>query len=944
MARGYSHGGSKRQSLPTADQGKRQPGLTATERKSMKPKDKANHETSLNWKRAVDLENLEVDVKTIFVHERILPEQLIVSIEKQTQEDAPLLAEMGWKNFNGIEPGTDWTFYQHANWQNRLIHGNSIEVMASLLDKEPTTLAGKVQCIYFDPPFGIDYDGFRRPPESGAKNRTGEQRTASYRGFVDSYVRVEPDGNVTTGLPAYLDGIYRTCTLARQLLTDSGSMFIQISNVNLHRVALIMDEVFGESNRMQIIKYQTGTTASKSLGRSGDYLLWYAKCRSEAEAAYNQLYVERSKKKYLAQLGSDAIGRHKLDARIRTWSQLIAKYGTVPKDWELGTKTNMKSQHPGKGLQSESWPRCEICPKGIKCDSHDACAWFFENKEKSKFRDSMPYTFRLRPSVASPDPSTQWRVNNPMGLDKLAITNRLCASVKRNGKNDGVRNVRELAGEIQADDNDSLDQVAGELRWVVMYSEDPGQEVVDSWESGLVPTQRKMFVVQTPEKFVERCILMTSKPGDLVLDPTCGSGTTAVVAERHGRRWITSDAGAWQISVARERLTTALFNEYLLKNSEEGKRRDVELDEKHGTSLSNEGKVNARMFEARDPAQGFVYDRRPKVSAGSLSRNQPFPSIRLVDRPEVAKEGKNRRVCSAFTVERLSPYQVVDGTQVTEPVSISTTSRRAEAKLEGFSIHDAEIEGIRDACPLEEGSMLTHRCIIGGNEAAMWIAQPSETVSEYQINKAVDQAENEGFTDLVVAAFGYEETSRPSKLREERLRVWCLILPVGLTVSDTEVEKSNPPVLLAEPVVSAEKIDDERITIVVEGFTTWNPQKPDMVAGDDTDEIACIMIDTNYDGLRFNARRIQFPKPPEKSLKSDPYRRALEYQVEQYRVYLDEMINKDAWKYVRSNRCVPFKPPGNGAVAVRIITSDGETMNRVIESNELKEMVEYSDD
>lgn len=129
----------------------------------MMPKDKPNSETRLDWNRAKDLETLEVDVKTIFVHERIQPEQLVESVRRRPNaDDQPLLAEM-WKDFNGVEPGTDWTFYQHANWQNRLIHGNSVEVMASLLDREKETLEGKVQCIYFDPPFGIDFDGFRHP-------------------------------------------------------------------------------------------------------------------------------------------------------------------------------------------------------------------------------------------------------------------------------------------------------------------------------------------------------------------------------------------------------------------------------------------------------------------------------------------------------------------------------------------------------------------------------------------------------------------------------------------------------------------------------------------------------------------------------------------------------------------------------------------------------------
>lgn len=256
-------------------------------------------------------------------------------------------------------------------------------------------------------------------------------------------------------------------------------------------------------------------------------------------------------------------------------------------------------------------------------------------------------------------------------------------------------------------------------------------------------------------------------------------------------------------------------------------------------------------------------------------------------------------------------------------------------------VHGAKLECVAASPSLTGDSILTHLCTIDGNNAAMWIAQPSETVSEYRINKAADEARERGFTDLVVAAFGYEESTRPSQMRDEGLRVWCLVLPVSLTINETEAQKASPPVLLAEPVVSASEEGEGKISLAVEGFTAWNPQKPDEVQGGGVSEVSCIMVDTNYDRIHFNAKRIQFPKPPSKTL-SDPYRKALDRQVETYRLELSEFIDPDAWKFVRSNKCIPFKPPESGAVAVRIITADGDTLSRIIESEELMNMLEDS--
>ena len=508
-------------------------------------KARENNGFFLNWDRADDLEEMPVWIKTIYTHEKILPQALIESVRKGSNQ-----GDLFGSNFNGVKPNDRWQFWEHeANWQNRLIHGNSIEVMVSLLEKEKRE--GQVQCIFFDPPYGIDYKSIVANKQQGggvndALTNSGEARKA----FADSYVRKNNDGTVSTGIAPYFDGIYRHLKLARRLLTDSGSIFLQISEVNVNRLSVLMDEVFGFENRVAMINYSTGAKNKKMLSSSGDYLLWYAKDKDTASDKYNQLYEPRNLKEYFEQVGGDAIAVNSTSGEIKLASEI--DYSDFNKKWRVGRKFRLTSQDAGINFQSKPWPTLESKSKYGKTD-------------KGKWK---------------PSAGGHWRVNNPDGLDRLTSLNRLCCTMKS-----GVTNVKWLL------DNDKLDTVPEKstLQWIMFFDEDPGKKLGDVWPGGQV--KNKWFLVETPSSVLEHCILMTTEPGDLVFDPTCGSGATAEVAEQWGRRWITSDAGAWQIALCRERLVTRTFDEFLLKFTKEGHIRDLELDLKYSTNVAGNSSV-----------------------------------------------------------------------------------------------------------------------------------------------------------------------------------------------------------------------------------------------------------------------------------------------------------------------------------------------------------------
>ncbi len=446
----------------------------------------------LVWAGKGEHTSFEVPTVSLHVHERIDPRTIIEAVRKKNGNGRPVQGSLFEEERkeplrNAVE------FYQHKHgWTNRLIAGDSLLVMNSLLEKEG--MAGKVQMIYIDPPYGIRYGSNFQPfvNKRDVKDGKDEDLTAEpeqIRAFRDTW---------ELGIHSYLTYLRDRLLLARELLTESGSIFVQISDENVHRVRCLMDEVFGAENFVSQIYFATTSGfASSALSRVGDFLLWYA--RDRVQLKYRQLFFEKNN---LA-TGDDAYKYLELRDGTRRPMAREEKEGfhSIPEGAWIYRLDNIQSQ----GAASEDTP---FVFAGVK--------------------------FR-------PKPTSHWKANYPQGMERLRYANRI-----------------ELSGNT--------------LNFVRFIDDYPVAPMNNSWmDTGFAGfATDKRYVVETNAKVIARCLLMTTDPGDLVFDPTCGSGTTAYVAEQWGRRWITCDTSRVALTLARQRLMTAVFDYYELAHPEEG--------------------------------------------------------------------------------------------------------------------------------------------------------------------------------------------------------------------------------------------------------------------------------------------------------------------------------------------------------------------------------------
>ena len=497
----------------------------------------------LSWAGKAEHTSFGVPTVSLHVHERIDPRTIIEAVRKRRSPDSqPSLFAMPEENpplRQAIE------FYKHRhNWKNRLIAGDSLLVMNSLLEKEG--LGGKVQTVYIDPPYGIRYGSnfqpfvHRREVVDGKDDDlTGEPE--QIRAFRDTW---------ELGIHSYLAYLRDRLLLARELLHESGSCFVQIGDENVHRVAMVMDEVFGAANRMATISYATtGGSSANNLPQVADYLLWYAKEISQAK--YRQLYEPLTRTQVIQQMNWDAMVE--LD------------------DGACRPLTRAEKADPDENLSTGS----RLFQRAMLTSQHE-----------SRTGRSNPYKVGGKTYICPRN--QQWRVSTK-GLDRLNEIGRL-----------------DISGEHKR------------LAWKHYEDEIPGKRLNNVWADLARPVDKR-YVVQTATKVLQRCILMTSDPGDLVFDPTCGSGTTAYVAEQWGRRWITCDTSRVAVSLAKQRFMTANFDYYELARPDEG--------------------VGA----------GFRYRNVPTVSAATLAYDQPPNETVLYDQPFTDRA--RTRVTGPFTVE-----------------------------------------------------------------------------------------------------------------------------------------------------------------------------------------------------------------------------------------------------------------------------------------------------
>ena len=492
----YVHTSSRRLNLPTEqtekvmDEADRRPVVHIPDTREI------DDDPILAWNRQ-SADGIGHAAYPLYVREKVHPAAFVKLLEGRG--DQPQL----FGDFNGL-PSADasYEWYQHtANWSNRLIHGESARVMASLLARE--SMAGKVQMIYFDPPYGMGYkSNFQvrvgqgdKTPET-AKGRPLDTRTI--RAFRDTYER---------GIHSYLDLTREKLILMRELLADTGSLFMQIGDENVHRAAVLLDEVFGKENHISTIPFATTSgSSSKTLPSVADFLLWYAK--DSEQVRYHQLYETLSRAEQIEHMSSYAM-LELADGSVRSL-------------------TPEERHDPDRNLPTGSrlFRRVALTSQGVSTTGR-----------------SEPYTWNGREYPC--DPARHWAVSH-QGLDRLAELNRLDSAVN------------------------------GSLGWKRYENEVPGRRINNMWSEQAYASDKR-YVVQTADSVIERCVLMSTDPGDLVFDPTCGGATTAAVAERWGRRWITCDTSPVAVSIARQRLATGTFEYWTLIDSEDGARHEAEL-------------------------------------------------------------------------------------------------------------------------------------------------------------------------------------------------------------------------------------------------------------------------------------------------------------------------------------------------------------------------------
>jgi adenine-specific DNA-methyltransferase len=909
------HDEAKRKNIPTA------------ELQSVLDKEQQNP-TKVRYPRNTDLDpqlvwrgkddqdwsELVVPAPPLYIQEKVHAKALIDDLLRATRERKHEAGEMPadmFADFNGIPKGVDKTdFYKHdQNWSNRMILGDSLQVMASLAEREG--LRGRVQCVYFDPPYGIKFNSnfqwsttSRDVKDGSAAHITREPEQV--KAFRDTW---------RDGIHSYLTYLRDRLTVMRDLLTPSGSIFVQISDENVHRVRAVMDEVFGDENFVNTIVFKK-KSATYSTETVFDYLIWY--CRDRKLVKVRDLYEARSapegESKFNTIITPDLVFHNvsKLD------DDEIAELLKVGGKWAR-VNYPIVSQHPS---------------------------------------DTRSKDFPFRGKMKECGANKQWRFGPDDGLKRLEKAERLF---------DGGG--ASLGGVVYWND---WNQVARSNIWDDIHGEK-------------FPT----YVVQTATTAVQRCILMTTDPGDLVLDPTCGSGTTAYVAEQWARRWITLDTSRVALALARARIMGARLPFYVLADSREGQQLEAELTKTAPSTLPARGDIR----------HGFVYDRVPHIVLKSIADNTEIDVIwekwqptmdelrstlshalgKLLEEWEVPRQvgsnwpksainahekwwksklarqaeinssiaakteyeflfdkpyddKKKVRVAGPFTVESLSPHRVL-GVNEDGDFAEGSPSRDAEyAASQSFAqliLENLKVAGVQQAHKEDRitftslnpwpGDLICGEGLYlegtAEKRAAIFIGPEFGTVQRADLVAAAREAGDAGFDVLVACAFNFEaHTTEFNKLG--RIPVLKARMNADLHMADDlkSTGRGNLFIIFGEPDIEVLEAPAGRLKVQVNGVDVFKPQTGEVIS-DGPEGIACWLLDTDYNEESFFVRQAYFLGA------GDPYG-AL-------RSTLKTEIDADAWATLNSAVSRPFDRPTKGRIAVKVINHLGDEVMKV---------------
>jgi adenine-specific DNA-methyltransferase len=866
-----------------------------------------------------DWSDLVVPAPPLYIQEKVHPKVLIDDLERQTKAGQSASESQFdlFADFNGLPSEEARTeFYQHdAHWSNRMILGDSLQVMASLAERE--SLRGKVQCIYFDPPYGIKFNSnfqwstTSRDVKDGNKDHITRE-PEQVKAFRDTW---------RDGIHTYLTYLRDRFTVARDLLTQSGSIFLQIGDENVHRVRAVMDEVFGDSNCVAVIQFKkTGGFDSGSLPLIADYLLWYSKdikVLKYRPLLNNKAFGEGSGERYKSCLLSDRT--------VVPASTFVDEEGilNLPQDARLFLGAPLTSD----GAPSEAWP------------------------------------FEFRGAILRHKPNQHWKTT--------------------------------LEGMRRLDKADRLFPTKDFINYRLFLDDFAAVPITNIWTDTMGTAERgKVYVVQTVSKIVERCVLLCSDPGDLVLDPTCGSGTTAFVAEQWGRRWITIDTSRVALALARSRIMGARYPFYLLADSREGQIQEAKLQGRAPSETPVHGNIR----------QGFVCERVPHIMLSNVANNTEIDVIweqyqtqleplreklnselnqswqeweipreapecwskdakathtawweariarqKAIDASIASKaefetlndkpyEDKGKvRVAGPFTVESLSPHRVLavdENEELIEMPGQSDTDTRDAQDFVQIILDNLKTAGVQQAHKEDKIAFTSlalwpgqYICADGryteadGTErrAGIFIGPEFGTVTREDLVVAAREAGDADFDVLISCAFSYDaHSAEMNKLG--RIRVLKARMNADLHMAEDlkNTGKGNLFVIFGEPEIEIEEAGSGKIRVKVLGVDVFHPSTGE-VRSNGPDEIACWFIDTDYNEESFFVRHAYFlgANDPYKALKTS----------------LKAEIDEDAWATLKSDTSRAFDKPESGRIAVKVINHLGDEVMKVFRVN-----------
>jgi adenine-specific DNA-methyltransferase len=858
-----------------------------------------------------DAHPLEVPAVPIYIQEKIHPQALIENLRQAARAGRKEHEPELFADFNGIQFEQLIEFYQHkdgVNWANRMILGDSLLVMNSLAEKEG--LRGKVQMIYLDPPYGIKFGSnwqvsTRKRDVKDGKPEDATRQPEQIRAFRDTW---------KLGIHSYLAYLRDRLAVAHELLTESGSVFVQIGDENLHLVRCILDEVFGSENVVATVSVvKTSAQEDLLLPAVCDYVLWYAKDRSQVK--FRQLWLVKKTQDagasdYNRLALPDLTRRRMAPDEEQDWTHL-------PKDSRIYTQDNIVSQRP-------------------------------------------PGDFPVPFEGEVYRPITGYWKTGEAGMKRLLNASR----VERRGSM---------------------------LRYVRFYADFPVRPIANFWPDVRFSSriEDKVYVVQTAARMIERCTLMATDPGDLVLDPTCGSGTTAYAAEQWGRRWITCDTSRVALALARTRLMAARFPYYLLADTPEGQKREAELAGKVPPAIKTDGDIK----------RGFIYQRVPHIALKSIANNEEIDAIHAQFAPKLQRalaavntaakqtwqewevprelpqdsqsslraphcefwrlrrerqeaidasiarradteqlydqpyeDPKRIRVAGPFTVESLSPHRVLSADE-NQDRTVTEEEGRKNQNFVGMILDNLKKAGVQNTRKTERlnfdrlepypGIWLHARGEYTDKDgktrrAAVCIGPEHATVGPDLVKEAAKEAvQGVGFDLLIVCGFAFDPHVSEEIKRYGKLAILPARMNPDLAMADELLKKTgagNLFMVFGEPDVEIKPQTNGKLVVEIKGVDIYDPTTG-QIRNSSTDDIACWFIDTDYNGESFFVRHAYFTGADE------PY--------EKLKRALRAEIDEAAWQTLYSTTSRPFDRPKTGKIAIKVINHYGDEVLKV---------------